>query len=50
MNIDMHKLGLGLMAGGPVLIQFGNSKVSWWTGFVCTVLGPVLMALRKDKR
>lgn len=46
---DTHKLGAGLLAAGPLLLQFGGNKVSWWCGLAATVVGPVLMALRKGK-
>lgn len=47
--LDPQKLGAGLLAAGPLLLQFGGSKISWWAGLAATVIGPVLMALRKGK-
>lgn len=44
---DPHKLGAGLLAAGPLLLQFGNNKVSWWAGLLATVVGPVLMAVKR---
>ena len=44
---DPHRLGASLLAAGPVLMQLGGTKGTWWVGMVFTTLGPLLMAVKK---
>lgn len=46
-RLDLTKLGAGLLAAGPLFLQFGQSKATWWVGFVFTIAGPVLMAVKR---
>ena len=48
--LDLHRLGAGLLAAGPLLIQLGGNKEAWWIGMVFTVLGPILMALKRTNK
>jgi len=47
--LDVAKLGGSLLAAGPVLLQLGGSRLTWWIGLGFTVIGPVLMCVRKAK-
>lgn len=47
--IEPKALGGGLLAAGPLLIQFGGSKATWWIGLVCSIVGPVLLAMRRRR-
>lgn len=48
MKLDLTKLGGGLLAAGPLFIQFGQSRAAWWVGFAFTVVGPFLLALKRS--
>lgn len=47
MKLDFAKLGGALLAAGPVLMNAVSNKAVWWSGFLFTVIGPVLLAVKR---
>jgi hypothetical protein len=50
MTFDTTKLGGGLLAAGPILMNFVSDKKVWWLGLIFTVVGPFLMSVRKPHK
>lgn len=48
MKLNPHKLGAGLLAVSPLLINLAGSQVLWWTGVGCACAAPFLMAIEKQ--
>jgi hypothetical protein len=48
-NINYTKLGGGLLAAGPLLMQFSGVTVGWWVGLIFIVVAPMMMSIRQDK-
>ena len=48
-HLDLNRVGAALLAAGPLLLQFGGSKISWWLGLGMVVAGPVLMGVRRER-
>ena len=45
MKLNPHKLGAGLLATSPLLINLGGSRELWWVGVISACLAPFLMAI-----
>jgi len=48
-HFDFNRIGAALLAAGPLLLQFGGSKLTWWLGLGMVVAGPVLMGVRRER-
>ena len=47
MQIDIQKIGAGMLAAGTVFLNLVNQQVAWWIGVVFMIVGPILMGLKK---
>ena len=45
MRLNWKALGAGMLSAGPLLVQFGGEKTTWYLGVLFTAIGPVLMAV-----
>jgi len=50
MKLDFTKLGAGLMASSPLLMNMGSSKEVWWIGVGMAIVGPVLMSMTHNTK
>lgn len=48
-RFNLRALGGGLLAAGPILMQFGPAKSVWWIGYIFLLAGPVLLGLEFRK-
>lgn len=46
MKIDTAKLGAGLLATSPLLLNLGGERWLWWLGVIMAVISPFLMSLK----
>jgi len=47
MKFNPHKLGAGLLAVSPLLINIAGSQFAWWLGVICAVVAPFIMAVEQ---
>lgn len=50
LNLNWKALEAGLMAAGPILIQFAPARETWWLGVMFTSLRPILMAIQSPTK
>jgi hypothetical protein len=48
-KIDTTKLGAAMLAAGPLLVQFGGSKVTWYLGVLFAAIAPFMMSCKFGK-
>jgi hypothetical protein len=47
MLFDLPRLGAGLLAASPLLINLGGAQWAWWMGVIMAVAAPFLMSLKQ---
>jgi hypothetical protein len=45
-RFDTAKLGAGLLAASPLLINLAGTQLAWWLGVGMATAAPFLMALK----
>jgi len=45
-HFDLSRLGAGMLAASPVLLNVIDAKLAWWCGVAFAVVAPYLMAIR----
>jgi len=48
-QVDLSKVGAGMLAAGTVFLNFASQRVAWWTGIIFMVAGPILMGFKTTK-
>lgn len=49
MKLHPNKLGTGLLAVSPLLINVAGSQTAWWVGVVSACAAPFLMAIDNNR-
>jgi hypothetical protein len=47
-EMDIQKIGAGMLATGTVFLNLVNQQVAWWIGVIFMVAGPILMGLKNS--
>ena len=46
MKLDLPKLGAGMLAASPLLVQLAGEKWCWWLGILMAAAAPFLMSVK----